>query len=116
VDDRPHPFSDHWPFVRRGVPAVQFHSDSGERGRGWTHTRADTRDKVDDRDVREHAVLVALVVAELARTDRADLPRLSARSLREAFREESFEPGMRAAGMWPDAWADEEGGDEDDRA
>jgi Zn-dependent M28 family amino/carboxypeptidase len=109
VDDRPHPFSDHWPFVRRGVPAVQFHSDSGERGRGWTHTRADTRDKIDDRDVREHAVLVALVVAELARTDRADLPRLSGRELRAAFREESFEPGMRAAGMWPDAWADNDG-------
>lgn len=66
VDAEPHPFSDQWPFVRRGVPAIQLHSDSGDRGRGWGHTHADTRDKVDDRNVREHAMLIALLVAEFA--------------------------------------------------
>ncbi|WP_129112779.1 M28 family peptidase [Halegenticoccus tardaugens] len=101
VREEPHPFSDQWPFVTRGVPALQLHSDSGERGRGWGHTHADTRDKVDDRNVREHAMLTALLVAELARSD---LPRLDPAALAGAFREAEFETGMRAAGLWPEAW------------
>ena len=103
VDAQPHPFSDQWPFVRRGVPALQLHSDSGDRGRGWGHTHADTRDKVDDRNVREHAVLTALLVAEFAAPER-DLPRLDRDELAAAFREADFEAGMRAADLWPDGW------------
>ena len=103
VDAQPHPFSDQWPFVRRGVPALQLHSDSGDRGRGWGHTHADTRDKVDDRNVREHAMLIALLVAEFAAPER-DLPRLDSDELAAAFREADFETGMRAAGLWPSDW------------
>ncbi|QWC20625.1 M28 family metallopeptidase [Halorubrum sp. 2020YC2] len=103
VDAQPHPFSDQWPFVRRGVPALQLHSDSGDRGRGWGHTHADTRDKVDDRNVREHAMLTALLVAEFASPER-DLPRLDRDELAAAFREADFETGMRAADLWPADW------------
>jgi hypothetical protein len=85
------------------VPALQLHSDSGDRGRGWGHTHADTRDKVDDRNVREHAVLTALLVAEFAAPER-DLPRLDRDELAAAFREADFETGMRAADLWPDGW------------
>ncbi|QCJ45810.1 M28 family peptidase [Haloprofundus sp. MHR1] len=101
VDDAPHPFSDHWPFVREGVPAFQLHSDSGERGRGWGHTHADTRDKVDDRNIREHAILTALLVDDLAT---ADAPRLDLDDLAATFRENDFEVGMRAADLWPAEW------------
>jgi Zn-dependent M28 family amino/carboxypeptidase len=101
VDEEPHPFSDQWPFVRRGVPALQLHAESGERGRGWGHTSADTRDKVDDRDVREHAMLAALLVRELAGRE---VPRLDPAALRAAFRGADFETGMRAAGLWPEEW------------
>ncbi|PSQ56364.1 aminopeptidase [Halobacteriales archaeon SW_8_68_21] len=103
VDAQPHPFSDQWLFVRRGVPALQLHSDSGNRGRGWGHTHADTRDKVDDRNVREHAMLIALIVAEFA-ADERDLPRLDREELAAAFREADFETGMRAADLWPADW------------
>ena len=103
VDAEPHPFSDQWPFVRRGVPALQLHSDSGDRGRGWGHTHADTRDKVDDRNVREHAMLIALLVAEFAAPER-DAPRLDRDDLIAAFREADFETGMRAADLWPSRW------------
>ncbi|MFB6301642.1 MAG: M28 family peptidase [Haloferacaceae archaeon] len=101
VRERPHPFSDQWPFVRHGVPALQLHSRSEERGRGWTHTAADTRDKVDPRDLREHAMLTALLVVEMAG---ADLPRLETDALVRAFRDAEYETGMRAAGLWPDEW------------
>ena len=103
VDAEPHPFSDQWPFVRRGVPALQLHSDSGDRGRGWGHTHADTRDKVDDRNVREHAMLTALLVCEFAAPER-DAPRLDRDDLAAAFRDADFETGMRAADLWPDDW------------
>ncbi len=117
VETEPHPFSDQWPFVRRGVPAVQLHSRADDpaaaigghprggvgRGRGWGHTHADTLDKVDPRNVREHGMLAALVIRELA-ADGREFPRLTAEELREAFVEADFEPGMRAADMWPDEW------------
>ncbi len=100
----PHPFSDHWPFLRAGVPALQLHSEppeGGERGRGWGHTTADTRDKVDPRNLREHAMLTALLIRELTRTD---VPRIDDGTLREQLRDQEYEPGMRAAEIWPDSW------------
>ena len=105
VTEEPHPYSDHWPFVRSGVPALQLHSQppaGAERGRGWGHTQADTRDKVEVRDIREHAVLTALLVAELAATDPLD--RVDPETLAGQLREADAERGMRAADLWPDEW------------
>jgi Zn-dependent M28 family amino/carboxypeptidase len=102
VREQVHPFSDHWPFLKRGVPALQLHSESGERGRGWTHTHADTRDKVDDRNLREHAILIALLVREVARTD--EIPRRSAESVAGNLRAGDYEEGMKAAEIWPEEW------------
>jgi Zn-dependent M28 family amino/carboxypeptidase len=106
VDDQPHPWSDHWHFLRRGVPAVQFHSErpdaTGHWERGWTHTRADTRDKADARTIRTHAMLVALVVRELATG--ADIPRIDPEDIRDALVDSGAKPGMAAAGIWPEAW------------
>lgn len=102
VEREPHPFSDQWPFVRQGVPALQLHSDSEERGRGWGHTTADTRDKVDVRNIREHGMLTALCVLELGSRNRP--PRLETDALVNAFRDADFETGMRAAGLWPAAF------------
>jgi len=103
VQDRPHPYSDHWPFLRRGIPALQVHSQAGDAtgawDRGWTHTRADTRDKIDRRTLREHAMLVTLLVRELAGTD---LDRIDPQRLRDDLSD--AEPSMRAADVWPDAW------------
>jgi Zn-dependent M28 family amino/carboxypeptidase len=105
VHDRdPHPFSDHWPFLRAGVPSLQLHSEppkGGERGRGWGHTAADTRDKVEPRNLREHAMLTALLVRELTHVIP---PRIAADELRERFEEQDYVPGMQAAEVWPTAW------------
>jgi Zn-dependent M28 family amino/carboxypeptidase len=107
VEPEPHPYSDHWPFLKRGVPALQLHSQppgGGSRGRGWGHTRADTLDKVDPRSVRTHAMLAALLVREV--TAEA-VPRIDAEALREAVVDADLEPGMRAAEIWPEAWAED---------
>lgn len=117
VVPEPHPFSDQWPFVRRGVPALQLHSRADDPaaatgegadggvggGRGWGHTEADTLDKVDTRNVREHGMLAAVAIRELAAAGRS-FPRLETEALRAAFVDGDYEPGMRAAGMWPEAW------------
>lgn len=101
---RPHAYSDHWPFLRRGVPAIQLHSerpdDEGHWERGWTHTRADTREKADSRIIREHAMLTALVVRELTRREVS----VSVDRVRERLRDIGARPGMRAAGVWPAEW------------
>jgi Zn-dependent M28 family amino/carboxypeptidase len=109
VEPRPHPYSDHWPFLRAGVPSLQLHSRPaddhqqwGPRGKPVVHTRADTFDKVELRDVREHAGLTALLVRELARRERP--PRLDTAVLAEQLREADAEHGMRAAGVWPEGW------------
>ncbi len=109
VSERPHSYSDHWPFLRRGVPALQLHSqrpgDGGRWERGFTHTRADTRDKVDPRNLREHAMLTALLVRELAAVDPEPI---DTDELRATLRDAGAEPGMRAAAVWPDEWDNRE--------
>ncbi|WP_435333915.1 M28 family peptidase [Haloarchaeobius sp. TZWWS8] len=98
VEPDPHPWSDHWPFLQAGVPSIQLHSKSGERGRGVTHTRADTRDKADSRTLRTHAMLTSLLVRIL---QRRNLRRLNRDDLLTALVAQEYEPGMRAAGVWP---------------
>jgi hypothetical protein len=46
-------------------------------------------------------MLTALLVHELAGRDP---PRLDVDTLQRRFRTADFEPGMRAAGLWPDEW------------
>jgi len=58
--------SDHWPFVREGVPGLMARSVTDGEGRGWGHTHADTLDKLDPRDFRDLAVLLTAGVARLA--------------------------------------------------
>jgi Zn-dependent M28 family amino/carboxypeptidase len=105
VEERPHPYSDHWPFLRASVPALQLHSSRpGEEGvweRGWTHTRADTLDKADPRTVRTHATLAALLVERVAD---GSFEGIDTGWLRGRLREAGAEPGMRAAGVWPTGW------------
>jgi aminopeptidase YwaD len=60
------PHSDHWPFVREGVPGLMAMSQSESDGRGWGHTHADTLDKLDRRDFRDLAVLLTAGVARVA--------------------------------------------------
>jgi Zn-dependent M28 family amino/carboxypeptidase len=107
VEERPHPYSDHWPFLRAGVPALQLHSSRpGEDGvweRGWTHTRADTLDKADPRTVRTHAALAALLVEGVANDS---FEGIDTAWLRGRLRDAGAEPGMRAAGVWPESWAE----------
>ncbi|MEF8812544.1 MAG: M28 family metallopeptidase [Halovenus sp.] len=70
VADDVEPHSDHWPFVRQGVPGTMVHTMTGSGERGWGHTHADTLDKLDRRDLRDLVVPIAAAVLWLAGADR----------------------------------------------
>lgn len=69
IQDGVAPHSDHWPFVRRGVPGVMAYSVEDSDDRGWGHTHGDTLDKLDRRDLRELAVPLAAAVLRIATGD-----------------------------------------------
>ena len=94
------PHSDHWPYVQWGVPGYHVMSETGSAGRGWGHTRADTLDKLESRNLREQAVLVADLVVELAdagtETDHRDPAAVA-----DQLEAEDLAEGMRVTGDWP---------------
>ncbi len=95
------PHSDHWPFVLEGgVPGVHFMSETGERGRGWGHTRADTLDKLEPRNLREQAVLLTDLVVRLAR-EGTTLARQSREEILGHLEDENQAEGMRITGDLP---------------
>jgi len=84
------PHSDHWPFVRQGVPGVMAYSAGESDDRGWGHTHGDTLDKVDRRDLRDLAIPVAEAVARLA-TGEYGGSHVDPETVAERAREEGYE-------------------------
>jgi len=97
VVDTPNPHSDHWPFVKLGMPGYHVKSAAEGRDRGWGHTAADTIDKIDIRDLREAAVVLTELVVRLTHED---VHRKEVDEIREMLREGGYEEGMRATGEW----------------
>ena len=94
------PHSDHWPYVTWGVPGYHVMSKTGSEGRGWGHTRADTLDKLESRNLREQAVLVAELVVELADEDTEVEPR-DPDAIADQLEDEDLAEGMKITGDWP---------------
>ena len=96
VDEEFFPYTDAWPFVEEGIPAVTAGSTSDGTGRGWGHTHADTLDKIDRRDLRALAVIYLGAVLELA-SDETELSRRSPSSAKRLV-DDSSERALRASG------------------
>ena len=94
------PPSDHWPYVAHGVPGYHVRADTGDAGRGWGHTYADTLDKLSVRDLREQAILLTELVVELA-DDGTDIGHRSPSEMAEQLEAEDRADGMRVVGDWP---------------
>jgi Zn-dependent M28 family amino/carboxypeptidase len=96
------PHSDHWNFVAEGVPGVMVSSDSGDRGRGWGHTEADTLDKLEQRTFREQAILVTALVAHLVAADvDVDVAHRPREAIASELEAQNLAEGMRVTGDWP---------------
>jgi len=94
------PHSDHWPFVKWGVPGYHVMSETDGEGRGWGHTYADTLDKLDRRDLREQAILLTELVVELADDDRT-VARRDPEAIAAQLEDEDLAEGMKITGDWP---------------
>jgi Zn-dependent M28 family amino/carboxypeptidase len=94
------PHSDHWPYVQWGVPGFHVMSETGDEGRGWGHTYADTLDKVEVRDLREQAVLLTELTVRLA-SDETEISRKEPEEIAAALEDEDQAEGMRIIGDWP---------------
>lgn len=94
------PHSDHWPYVMWGVPGYHVRADTGDAGRGWGHTHADTIDKLSVRDLREQAILLTELVLELTGTE-TTVARRSPDAIADQLETENLAEGMRVIGDWP---------------
>jgi Iap family predicted aminopeptidase len=94
------PHSDHWSYVMWGVPGYHICADTGDIGRGWGHTHADTLDKLAKRDLREQAILLTELIVELAKNETTIAHRPAAQ-IAEQLEAENHAEGMKAIGDWP---------------
>jgi Zn-dependent M28 family amino/carboxypeptidase len=94
------PHSDHWPFVRRGVPGYHVTSETGGEGRGWGHTHADTLDKLEPRTFREQAVLLTELAVTLA-DGSVNPDHKTPAEIADALEAQGLAEGMRITGDWP---------------
>jgi len=93
------PHGDQWAFVQEGIPAVMASTESEQSGRGWGHTHADTLDKLDPRDLRDVATLVAEAVARFADAD-VETPHRDRTEIRDAI-DDGYVQELKTGGRWP---------------
>ena len=94
------PHSDHWPFVKWGVPGTHVYGKTAGDGRGWGHTHADTLDKLQKRDLREQAIVLTELAVSLANDD-TTIPHREPDEIAAQLEDEDQAEGMRITGDWP---------------
>ncbi len=99
--DRLVPYSDHFPFFLKGVPAAMAASWGGGSGRGWGHTSADTVDKVSIGSLQAAAVFAARLLLRLGADEDAWPAQRTAEEVKALLLKEGLEEVMRLEGRWP---------------
>ena len=94
------PHSDHWEYVKYGVPGYHVASETGGAGRGWGHTFADTLDKLEVRDFREQAILLTALAVHLA-SEEFTVAHATEADIAAALEDEDLAEGMKITGDWP---------------
>ena len=93
------PHGDQWAFVQEGIPGAMVSTTSEQSGRGWGHTHADTLDKLDRRDLREMAAIIAEATYRLA-SDDVETPHRSREAIRDAI-DAGYERELKRGSRWP---------------
>jgi Zn-dependent M28 family amino/carboxypeptidase len=80
--------SDFFPFFLKGVPSASLVSSRprGIEGRGFSHTSADTPDKVKLRPLREAAMVVSRFIFRVANLDSIPAKRKSSEEVKELIK------------------------------
>ncbi|MCL4507377.1 MAG: M20/M25/M40 family metallo-hydrolase [Chloroflexi bacterium] len=95
------PYSDHFSFNMKGVPALMAATGSPKLPNMGPHTYGDTLDKVDLRALRSSTAFTARVLLHLAH-DPAPLPARHAtvEEVQESLRKAGYEELLKAQGRW----------------
>jgi Zn-dependent M28 family amino/carboxypeptidase len=100
--DRVGAYSDHFPYLVRGVPAASmFASRPPGSGRGFGHTMADTLDKVKEVELRESAMVAARLLLRLANHQDAIGRKRSGDEIKQILVEHDLEEALKAQDKWP---------------
>jgi hypothetical protein len=75
-------------------------SETGDRGRGWGHTEADTIDKLEGRTLRESAIVLTELAVELA-DGSVEIGHREPEEIAAALEREDQAEGMKLIGDWP---------------
>ncbi len=98
-------YSDHMPFALRGIHTASLVGGSSFTGstgsRGWGHTKADTEDKVDIRDMREASACLARLLLRTAAVEELPFKQKRKEEIREMLRRYGYDEVMRVLGSYP---------------
>lgn len=95
------PYSDHFSFFLKGVPALMAYTAGAKIPHAGPHTWGDTLDKVDMRGLRSTAAFTARALLHLAH-DPSPLPvrHATREEVKGMLRKAGYEPLLKAQGRW----------------
>lgn len=95
------PYSDHFSFFLKGVPALMAYTAGAKLPHAGPHTWGDTLDKVDMRGLRSTTAFAARALLHLAH-DPSPLPARHATrdEVQDMLRKAGYEPLLKAQGRW----------------
>ena len=92
VGQHMHPYSDHFPFVLKGVPTGHMGDpDAPPSGRGYGHTAYDTLDKVELENLRKGSATAARLALRIANADEFPAERRNAEAVQTLL---DTDPGL----------------------
>lgn len=95
--------SDNFPFFMEGIPAIMMiaREDNRALGRGFGHTAMDTLDKVNERDMKECAMVATRVLLRLAEGDKPIGRKRTPDEIKAILVSQDLEQPLKAQDKWP---------------
>lgn len=95
------PYSDHWPFFMLGVPTAHFHDiPANPIDLLYSHTSADTLDKVDYKGLKDAALVLALFLIQIANDEHIPIKHTPVMKVIEHLEKEEIAENLRVEKRW----------------
>lgn len=95
------PYSDHWPFYMLGIPAAHFRDVPADPiDFLYSHTTADTVDKVDPKGLKDAALILALALMHIADEKEIPIKHTPVKKIEEILEEKGIAENLRVEKRW----------------